>query len=82
MIIDTVKKAEDSQDMIIRIYEAYGSRGSATLNISLPVKKAYSVNLMERSEKNIAVKNGNITFKFKPFEILTFKLKIEKKAIS
>jgi len=74
LVIDTVKKAEDSKDIIIRIYEAFGSRGSANLSISMPVKKAFAVNLLERQDKKIVIKNGNIKFNFKPFEIITFKL--------
>jgi alpha-mannosidase len=35
VIVDTVKKAEDSKDLIVRVYEAHGQRGPAALSIAV-----------------------------------------------
>ena len=48
LIIETVKKAEDEEALIVRLYEAHGQRGQATLTFGRPVRSAVEVNLMER----------------------------------
>lgn len=79
VIIETVKKAEDSDDVIVRLYESHGGRCDVTLTSSLPVKRVTRCNLLEEDEKgdNAAAlqwNNNSVTFSVKPFQILTFKL--------
>ena len=75
VVLETVKKAEDSDALIVRLYEAFGSRGVGRLSTSLPVRRAYRVNLLEDVEtEGPALSDGGLPFDFSPFEILTFKL--------
>jgi len=75
VIIDTVKKAEDSDDIIIRLYEAYGQRGNVTMNFdSVPIRVS-ECNLMEENDVPIPAQDRNISFYIKPYEIKTFKVK-------
>ena len=74
VIIDTVKKAEDDEGVIVRLYEAHGCRGRRTLRTSLPVKKVIETDLMEREERRLPVRNGRVALDFKPFQIRTLKL--------
>jgi len=76
VIIETIKKAEDSDAVIVRLYEAHGSRGARTLSTSLPVKKVIETNLMEKEEARLAIKEGKIKLDFKPFQIRTLKLMV------
>jgi alpha-mannosidase len=76
VILDTVKKAEDSDDIVVRLYEARGSRGLARLNTILPVKSAQRVNLLEEEIGPADLTDDGLTFSFKPFEIISFKLKL------
>jgi len=71
--IDTVKRAEDSDDLIVRLYEAHGARGSAELTCALPFSKVERVNLIERSLGTEKANGDRVSFDFRPFEILTFK---------
>jgi alpha-mannosidase len=71
LVIDTVKKAEDSNALIVRLYECHGARGTAQLKTSLPFSKARLVNLLEEPIKPLAAKSGKISLAFKPFQILT-----------
>ena len=50
MVIDTVKRAEDSNDVIIRLYEPLGSRRSAALRFGRPVRSICRTNLAERED--------------------------------
>jgi alpha-mannosidase len=75
LIIDTIKKAEDSDAIVIRLYEAFNTRGTATLTLGFPVAEAYTVNLVEEDPQPVAHDGTSITFDYRPFEIKTFLLK-------
>ncbi len=55
VIIDSVKKAEDSKDIIVRLYESHGGRTHFRLHSALPVKSANLCNMME-VDGNIPIK--------------------------
>lgn len=76
VIIETVKKAEDSRDLIVRMYEARGTHAAARLSSSLPVRSAVVCNLLEDDEPagSAAWKNDGVMLAFRPFEIKTLKL--------
>lgn len=78
MILDTVKKAEDSNDLIVRMYESRGTRGKTQFHTSLPIKNVKRVNLLEEeiSEPGDLIKEGGVEFNFHPFEIISFKLSL------
>ncbi|QHQ59827.1 alpha-mannosidase [Anaerocolumna sedimenticola] len=77
VMIDVVKKAEDSEDIILRIYEAYGRR--CKVNVKLIHFQYHDItecNLMEQeyAEKNFEWKDGSLAFIIKPYEIKTFRI--------
>ena len=47
LVLDTVKRAEDSDALLLRLYEAHGARGRARLHVGWPVAEAVSCNLLE-----------------------------------
>lgn len=75
VIIDTVKKAEDSDEIVVRMYEARGTRGEAALKSSMLFQSATRCNLLEEEIEPVAWRDGGAAFTFKPFEIVTLKLK-------
>jgi alpha-mannosidase len=74
IVIDTVKKAEDDNALIVRLYEAHGCRGCRDFTTMLPVKRVFETDLMERVEKELFFRNRKITLEFKPFQIITLKM--------
>ena len=74
VVIETVKKAEDDGAVIVRLYEAHGSRGKRTFRTSMPVKRIVECDLMEHEEKVLADKTGRVSLDLKPFQIRTLKL--------
>ncbi len=74
VVVDCVKKAEDSKQVIVRMYEAHGSRGKNTFSTSLNVSKVEEVNLMEAPIKDLAVRNGKVRLSFTPYQIRTLRL--------
>ena len=78
VIVDTVKKAEDSDELVVRLYETYNRRGKATIKFGFDVQKVNLSDLCENKTKEIKVKNNSVTLDFKPFEIITLVVKTEK----
>lgn len=72
-IVDTVKKAEDSNALIVRVYEAYGQRGPVTLTFGRKPKRVTECDLMEENDAAVKMDGANLPFYVKPFEIRTFK---------
>jgi alpha-mannosidase len=75
VIIDTIKKAEDSDAIIARLYEAHGSRTTVRFGSSLPVKRASLCNLPEEDDRPLVWTNDGVELTVTPFQILTLKLR-------
>ncbi|MEG0293066.1 alpha-mannosidase [Enterococcus sp.] len=74
ILLDTVKKAEDSEHVIVRLYEYMNSQSQAVITSQKPVKKAVLCNLLEEEEQELIVEHNQIHVSFKPFEIQTVKV--------
>jgi alpha-mannosidase len=72
-IVETIKKAEDSDAIIARGYESYNKRTDITLKFGFDVKKAYICDLMENETEELDINNNSVNFIAKPFEIITVK---------
>jgi alpha-mannosidase len=77
VIIETIKKAEDSDDIIIRLYECYNRRTKVTLEFYKELSGVYECDLMESESKAVPVSGKTFEFEILPYEIKTFKLKIK-----
>lgn len=75
VIIDTIKKAEDTDDTIIRLYEPYGNNAKVKLAFNKVYKKISFCNLLEEEDIEIVSNTDCVEFEVKPFEIITFKMK-------
>ena len=76
VVIDTVKKAEDSDALIVRLYEAHGIRGTIRLFSSLPVKSVATCNLLEEEDQPLDWTNGGVDLQVTPFQLVTLKLAV------
>jgi alpha-mannosidase len=76
LIVESGKMAEDGDGIIVRLYECHNSRGAASLKLSKAIKSAKRCNLEERNGDSLPIVDGGITFDYRPFEILSFRLKI------
>jgi len=74
IIVDTLKTAEDSKDIVLRIYESHGSRGSFNLSSTLPVKSVALCNMLETEDQPLELVDGKINVKVEPFKIITLKV--------
>jgi alpha-mannosidase len=76
VILDTVKKAEDSDTLIVRVYEAHGGRVTTTLAFALPVELAEEVNLLEETIGPVDVIIDTLRFSLTPYQIRSFRVKL------
>ena len=74
VVVEAIKRAEDSDAVIIRLYEAWGGRCRARVRTSLPSSRAFLCDLLERNRDEIVVRDGQLELELTPFKILTLKL--------
>ncbi len=75
VMVETVKGALKGEGTILRLYECYGARVRAKLTLASAPKEAQFTDLME-NDLGKAVFDGNVfNYEFKPYEILTLRVK-------
>ena len=71
LVLDTVKRAEDSDALLLRLYEAHGARGRARLRVGWPVAEAVSCNLLEDVGEPLPLAGGVIELGYRPHQIIS-----------
>jgi len=74
VIIDTVKKAEDGDALIIRLYEANGSATLTPLLFGFLPSAVSRVNLLEENPQPVRMQGSTAILAFSPFEIITLRV--------
>jgi len=74
IVIETIKRAEDGNGIIVRLYESQRRRGPITLTCAVPLKAVWHTNLLEHDEQELPVLGQQITFSVHPYEIVTLRL--------
>ncbi|MDQ6419079.1 glycoside hydrolase family 38 C-terminal domain-containing protein [Paenibacillus sp. LHD-117] len=74
VMIEAVKRAEDGEELIVRLYETSGTRARTTLNIGVPVTDAWLTDLLEQPSEKLALTDGALSLTLLPFEVVTLKL--------
>ena len=73
-MIDTVKRAEDGDDLIVRLYEAHGGRGVGRLRVGSPSPTRGSPTCWRTASRLLRSTADEIVVPFRPFEIVTVSL--------
>jgi alpha-mannosidase len=71
IVLDTIKRAEDGDALVVRLYEAHGARGTAALRLGFPVRGARFANLLEDPGEPARVDGDTIAVPYAPYEIVT-----------
>ena len=74
VIIETVKKADREDALIVRMYECLGMDAQFGLKAAFPIRKASECDLLERDLGGLEIKKDTIPLSMKPFELKTVKL--------
>ena len=79
VVLETVKKAENGDGIIVRLYEVENARTKVTLHCDETILSAEETDLLENPiEGAIAVKENEISFTIKPYEIRTIRIRTQK----
>jgi alpha-mannosidase len=73
-ILSVLKKAEEEDAWIVRLYEPRGRRTSTRLLLAEAIQRVVATDLLERSLGELPVVSGAVAIDFGPFEIKTLKL--------
>ena len=75
VIIETVKKAENGEDLIVRMYECYNRRTNVVLTCGEKIADVTECNLLEEEEQPVSCTEHTVSFAIKPYEIKTLKIR-------
>jgi alpha-mannosidase len=76
VIVSTLKKADDDNDFIIRLYEMEGKDTQVTVTFPFPVKKAWKTDMIEENPKEIPAGNNSLVLTIGHNAIETYKISI------
>lgn len=75
VMIEAVKRAEESGDLIVRLYETSGGKSRARLKLNFPYRRLEWVDLLEEPSGDAPqAAGGELPIQFGPFEIKTVKV--------
>lgn len=74
IIIETVKKAEGDDSVIVRTFETWNRKTTCTLTFDRLVRSAYLTNLLERQDEPLETDGKTVRLTYKPFQIVSLKL--------
>ena len=74
VIVETVKRAEDGQGMILRLYESQRVRCKTGITFPLPVKAAWITDLLEENVNPLQLLDNGINLELKPYQIVTLRV--------
>jgi alpha-mannosidase len=75
VVVSCVKLAEDSEDRIVRVYDATGSGADVELGFSTNVREAEEVDLLEKGTRSLKLHENVLKLTLKPYEIKTIRVK-------
>ena len=69
--LDTIKRAEDSDAVVLRLYEPHGARGTARVRLGFPFSSARVCNLLEDEGEPLPVSDDAIEVAYRPHQIIS-----------
>jgi len=72
VIIESIKPAEEGNDIIVRLYEAGKAGTHIKLTFEDRIKTVTEANMLEEEKRKLKLKKNTVSLFIKPFEIKTF----------
>ena len=79
VVLTALKKAEDTNALILRFYEWAGKETDVKLQVPAGAQSAAETDLMEKPAGNLPLREGTITVHTKPYEIKSVKIEFAPK---
>ena len=71
LVLDTIKRAEDSDALVLRLYEAHGGRGTTRVRVGLPMTRAALCNTLEEKGEALQVVGDEIVVAYEPHQLIS-----------
>jgi alpha-mannosidase len=75
LVLDTIKRAEDSDALVLRLYEAHGARGVARVRLAAPFAGAVRANALEDEGESLEVDGDAVVVPYRPHEVVSVLLR-------
>ncbi len=75
--VRALKKAEDSDEIVVRVQELYGRPAQARIRFALPIRGAREINAAEEPIGSLSAQAGSLAFALKPYQPRTFALRLQ-----
>lgn len=74
LVLSAVKRAEDGDDLIVRLWNVAPSAVGAEVSFGFPVRAAWLADLAEKAGEPLAVAGGRVSFEAGPCKIITLRV--------
>jgi alpha-mannosidase len=76
--VAALKRREDGDGLVLRLWESHGGRGAATITWNIPVKQVAPADLLEAPLEHEGFAHGGATTKIplRPFQIVTLSIRL------
>ena len=74
VIVETVKRAENGDGIIVRFYESQRQRGPVTLTAGFGLAEAWHTSLLEENQAALEPEGNRVTLSVRPYDIVTLRL--------
>jgi alpha-mannosidase len=77
-----LKRAEDSDDVLVRLYEPNGDRGQSSLESAPGLERACMVNILEEQLEELRIEESRrVTVSFTPFQVISLRLSLARQTV-
>jgi alpha-mannosidase len=76
--ITALKRAEDSEDWVLRLVEWFGQPAEVRATVACQVRQAHRANLLEDPGATVAVEGNTLHLSLRPHEIATLRVECER----
>lgn len=77
VIVETIKRAEDGDGLIVRLYESQRKRGPVQVRFGHSLESAWITNLLEENESALGVHENSIQLNLRPYQIVTLRVRLQ-----
>jgi alpha-mannosidase len=74
IVVETIKRAEDGNGLIVRLYESQRRRSQVRLRLGFQLGGAWRANLLEENQTELIPDANTLTLPVRPYEIMTLRL--------
>jgi alpha-mannosidase len=75
--VRALKKAEDSNEIVLRVQELYGRPARTAINFAMPIRYVREINAAEESIGPLATSDGHLVIDLKSYQPRTFAVRLQ-----